>query len=96
VGDEEKRVGGRVSRSYSYEPGGERLECGIRKNGPGALEVTIISGGDFYFVHRQTGAGSGTINLMYSDNRASGNASSQNRVSSVVSSVVSSTKSQSR
>ena len=27
AGDEEKRVGGCVPQSYSWEPGGEKLEC---------------------------------------------------------------------
>lgn len=93
VGYEEERVGGRVPQSYSYEPDGEKLECEIRKNGPGALEVVVTAGDDVYSVQRQTGASSGTINTTYSGNRASGVASSAIQVNSVVSSVVSSTKS---
>ena len=53
----------------------------------------VTAGDDVYSVQRQTGAGSNTINLTYSGNRASGVASSASQVSSVVSSVVSSTKS---
>ena len=93
VGDEEKRIGRRVPQSYYWESSGEKLECEILKNGPGALEVMVTAGDDVYSVQRQTGAGSSTINLTYSGNWASGVASSASQVSSVVWSVVSSTKS---
>jgi hypothetical protein len=35
IGGEERRIGGRLPESYSYELGGEKLECEIRKDGPG-------------------------------------------------------------
>jgi hypothetical protein len=46
IGGEEMRIGGRAPESYSYEPGGEKLECEIRKAGPGALEVVLVAGND--------------------------------------------------
>jgi hypothetical protein len=90
VGGEQRRIGGRVPQSYSYEPDGEKLECEIRRNGSGALEVVLAAGDEVRSVQRQTGAGSGTINLTYSGKGASGVSSSASQVSSVVSSVVSS------
>lgn len=90
IGGDERRIGGRVPESYSYGPDGEKLECEIRKDGPGTLEVVLAAGNDVRSVHRQTGAGSSTINLTYSGNGAS---SSTSQVGSIVSSAVSSTES---
>jgi hypothetical protein len=91
VGGDEKRIGGRVPESYSYELGGKKLECEIRKDGPGTLEVVLAAGDDVRSVHRQTGAGSSIIRLTYSGDGASGVSSSQSQVSSTLDS---STKSQ--
>jgi hypothetical protein len=90
VGGDERRIGGRVPERYSYELDGEKLECEIRKDGPGALEVVLAAGDDVRSVHRQTGAGSSTVNLTYSGNGAS---SSTSQIGSIVSSAVSSTES---
>lgn len=90
VGGDERRIGGRVPESYSYELDGEKLECEIRKDGPGTLEVVLAAGDDVRSVHRQTGAGSSTMNLTYSGNGVS---SSTSQVGSIVSSAVSSTES---
>jgi hypothetical protein len=84
IGGEERRIGGRVPESYSYEPGGEKLECEIRKDGPGALEVVLAAGNDVRSVQRQTGAGTGIIRLTYSGDGASGVSSSQSQVSSTL------------
>jgi hypothetical protein len=91
VGGDERRIGGRVPESYAYEPDGERVECEIRKDGPGALEVVLVAGDDVRSVQRQAGAGTGTITLTYSG--ASGVSSSGSQTGSIVSSIVSSTKS---
>jgi hypothetical protein len=72
IGGEDRRFGGRVPESYSYELGGKKLECEIRKDGPGTLEVVLAAGDDVRSVHRQTGAGSGIIRLTYSGDGASG------------------------
>jgi hypothetical protein len=90
IGGDERRIGGRVPERYSYELDGEKLECEIRKDGPGTLEVVLAAGDDVRSVHRQTGAGSSTINLTYSGNGAS---SSTSQVGSIVSTAVSSTES---
>jgi hypothetical protein len=38
IGGGDRRIGGRVPESYSYELGGKKLECEIRKDGPGTLD----------------------------------------------------------
>ena len=84
IGGEDRRFGGRVPESYSYELGGKKLECEIRKDGPGTLEVVLAAGDDVRSVHRQTGAGSGIIRLTYSGDGASGVSSSQSQGSSTL------------
>jgi len=95
IGGEDRSFGGRVSESYSYELGGKKLECEIRKDGPGTLEVVLAAGDDVRSAHRQTGAGSSVIRLTYSGDGASGFSSSQSQVSQsqVSSTLDSSTKS---
>jgi hypothetical protein len=84
IGGEDRSFGGRASESYSYELGGKKLECEIRKDGPGTLEVVLAAGDDVRSLHRQTGAGSGIIRLTYSGDGASGVSSSQSQVSSTL------------
>ena len=87
IGGEERRIGGRVPESYSYEVGGKKLECEIRKHGPGALQIVLAAGNDVHSVQRQTGAGSSIIRLTYSRDGAvgvSGVSSSQSQVSSTL------------
>jgi hypothetical protein len=84
IGGEKRRIGGRVPENYTYELGGEKLECEIRKDGPGALEVVLAAGNDVRSVQRQTGAGTGIIRLTYSGDGASGVSSSQSQVSSTL------------
>jgi hypothetical protein len=84
IGGEERRIGGRVPESYSYALGGKKLECEIRKDGPGALQVVLAAGDDVRSVHRQAGAGSGIIRLTYSGEGASGVSSSQSQISSTL------------
>jgi hypothetical protein len=84
IGGEDRSFGGRASESYSYELGGKKLECEIRKDGPGTLEVVLAAGDEVRSVHRQTGAGSGIIRLTYSGDGASGVSSSQSQVSSTL------------
>lgn len=84
IGGEDRRFDGRVPESYSYELGGKKLECEIRKDGPGTLEVVLAAGDEVRSVHRQTGAGSGIIRLTYSGDGASGVSSSQSQVSSTL------------
>jgi hypothetical protein len=53
IGGEERRISGRVPESYSNELGGEKLECEIRKDGPGALEVVLGAGNNVRSVQRR-------------------------------------------
>lgn len=82
IGGEKKRIGGQVPESYSYDPGDEKLECEIRKDGPGTLEVALASGDEVRSVQRQTGTGSSIIHLTYSGGGAAVFSSSQSQVSS--------------
>lgn len=82
IGGEERRFDGRVPESYHYELGGKKLECEIRKDGPGTLEVALASGNDVHSVQRQSGTGNSVIHLSYSGDGASGVTSSQSQVSS--------------
>ena len=84
IRDEKRRIGGRVPESYSFEPGGEKLECKIGKDGPGALEVALATGNDVRSVQRQTGAGSSVMHLTFSGDGASAVSMSQNQVSSTL------------
>ena len=86
IRDEKRRIGGRVPESYSFEPGGEKLECKIGKDGPGALEVALATGNDVRSVQRQTGAGSSVMHLTFSGDGASAVSMSQNQVSSTLNS----------
>ena len=88
IGGEDRRIGGRVPESYSYELSGKKLECEIRKDGPGTLEAVLAAGDGVRSVHRQTGAGSGIIRLTYSGDGASGVSSSQSQVSSTLDSSI--------
>jgi hypothetical protein len=92
VGGDERRIAGRVPKSYSFDPGDGKLECEIHKDGPGVLAVVLASGGEVRSVQRQAGAGSGTINVSYSGSGGSSVSSSTRQVGAVVSSITSSTK----
>jgi hypothetical protein len=65
VGGEEKVIGGRIPARYDYHLGGDKLECEIRKESRGALEVVLAAGSNVRSVQR-TGAQNSTINFAYS------------------------------
>jgi hypothetical protein len=65
VGSEQNTIGGRVPARYVYEPGGDKLECEIRKRGAGTLEIVLAAGNNVRSVQR-TDALRSTINLAYS------------------------------
>jgi hypothetical protein len=75
VGGQEKVIGGRVPARYVYQPGGDKLECEIRKEGSGALEVVLTAGSNVRSVQR-TEAQKSTINVAYSSGRLSSSVSS--------------------
>ncbi len=91
VGDEENEIGGRVPERYTYELGGERLQCEITNEGSGGLEVVFSAGESTRSVQRISG---GTLNITYEDGQLSSfTSSSGGQVSS--SQVVSSSQSNS-
>jgi hypothetical protein len=65
VGGQEKSISGRVPERYDYHPGGDKLECEIRKESGGALEVVLTAGSKVRSV-QQTNAQKSTINFIYS------------------------------
>lgn len=94
VGDEEESFEGQVPESFSYELGGNQLECEIRKqDGSGTLEVLLTGPGDR--VRQRIDSPGGTINLTYSENGSSSSStsSSGSSSSSSVNEVVSSSSS---
>jgi hypothetical protein len=52
VGGQEKVIGGRVPARYVYHPRSDKLECEIRKEGGGALEVALAAGSNVRSVQR--------------------------------------------
>lgn len=66
VGDqEEKAISGRVPQSFNYELNGQRLECEIRNESGGEMEVDLKAGNDRYV--QRTNAQGATIRLTYSE-----------------------------
>ena len=57
VGGHEEVLEGRVPEHHVYEPGGAELECEIRKEGAGALEV-LVTGEGIHSVQRTNAQGS--------------------------------------
>jgi hypothetical protein len=74
VGEAEKAIGDRVPERYVFEPGDARIECEIRKDGEGVLEV-VVAGEGVRSVQR-TGPGEGTIKLVFSERGTSSSTSS--------------------
>jgi hypothetical protein len=75
AGGQEKVIGGRVPARYVYQPGGDKLECEIHKEGGGALEVLLAAGSNVRSVQR-TDAQKSTINFVYSSGGLSSSVSS--------------------
>ncbi len=95
AGDEETEVSGQVPESFSYELGGERLECEISKESAeeGDLEVVFTAGNNVNSVQRISG---GTLKFTYENGQLSSSTSSGSGASSSSSSqVVSSSQSNS-
>jgi len=71
VGDEEKKVSGRVPKRFIYELDGRRLECEIRKQSSNSGEMRVeFSAGDDTNSVQQTSTQGGSITLRY-DGRGS-------------------------
>jgi hypothetical protein len=92
VGDEEESFEGQVPESFSYDLGGQQLECEIQKQaGDGTLKVLLTGPGDR--IRQQIGSSGGTINLTYSENGVSSSSTSSSGSSSSVNQAVSSSSS---
>ena len=85
VGDEENELSGQVPESFGYDLEGQQLECEIRQEDAGSLEILLTGPGDR--VEQQINAPGGTISLAFSENGVSSSTSSS---SSSVNQVVSS------
>ncbi len=66
VGGQEKVIGERVPARYIFHPRGGKLECEIRKEGSGALEIVLAAGSSVRSVQR-TDAQNSTVNFTYSN-----------------------------
>ncbi len=75
VGDEKRSLSGRAPERYAFEPRGKKLECGVRKEGGGALEIILADGESVRSVQR-TDAGESTVRLAYSNSGISSSTSS--------------------
>ena len=87
VGGEENDLVGEVPESFGYDLEGQPLECEIRQEGNGSLEILLTGPGDR--IEQRIGSPGGTINVVYSENGVSSSTSSSgssNSVNQVVSS----------
>lgn len=86
VGDEEYELDGEVPESFDYDLDGRQLECEIRQEGSGGLNVLLTGPGDR--VEQQANTPGGSISLVYSDDGVSSSTSgtSSSSVNQVVSS----------
>ncbi|MDP8972531.1 MAG: hypothetical protein M3N45_04995 [Actinomycetota bacterium] len=81
VGDEENELSGQVPDSFGYDLEGQQLECEIRQEDVGSLEILLVGPGDR--IEQQINAPGGTISLAYSENGVSSSTSSSGSSSSV-------------
>ncbi len=81
VGDEENELNGQVPESFGYDLEGQQLECEIRQEGAGSLEILLTGPGDR--IEQRINNPGGTISLAYSENGLSSSTSSSGSSSSV-------------
>ncbi len=81
VGGEENELSGQVPESFGYDLEGQQLECEIRQEDTGSLEILLTGPGDR--IEQRINAPGGTINLVYSENGVSSSTSSSGSSSSV-------------
>ena len=91
VGDEAYELSGEVPESFNYDLEGRQLECEIRQESAGNLNVLLIGPGNR--IQQQANTPGGTISLVYSENGVSSSTSSSGASSSSVNQVVSSSSS---
>ncbi len=81
VGGEENELSGQVPESFGYDLEGQQLECEIRQEGAGSLEILLTGPGDR--IEQRINNPGGTISLAYSENGVSSSTSSSGSSSSV-------------
>jgi hypothetical protein len=81
VGDEKNELSGQVPESFGYDLEGQQLECEIRQEDAGSLEILLTGPGDR--IQQQINNPGGTISLAYSENGVSSSTSSSGSSSSV-------------
>ena len=81
VGGEENELSGQVPESFGYDLEGQQLECEIRQEDTGSLDILLTGPGDR--IEQRINAPGGTINLVYSENGVSSSTSSSGSSSSV-------------
>ena len=86
VGNEEREIGGRVPERFVHELDGRKLECEIRKQSPGAMNI-VLDAGDVDYVQR-TDSGQGFSSSIQSS--TSSGSTNQTNVSQSSSTIVSS------
>jgi hypothetical protein len=74
VGGREEVLEGRVPERYVYQPGAAKLECEIRKEGAGALEITVT--GETVDSVQRTDAQRGTVRFAFSEGNVPSSTSS--------------------
>jgi hypothetical protein len=91
IGDEENELSGQVPESFDYDLGGQQLECEIRQESSGSLEILLTGPGDR--IEQQISNPGGTISLAYSEDGVSSSSSSSSGSSNSVNQVVSNSSS---
>jgi hypothetical protein len=81
VGEEANEFSGQVPESFGYDLEGQQLECEIRQEDAGSLEILLTGPGDR--IEQQINNPGGTISLTYSENGVSSSTSSSGSSSSV-------------
>jgi len=75
VGGKKRSLNGRTPERYAFEPRGKKLECEVRKEGEGALEIIFADGESVRSVQR-TNADESTVRFVYSNSGISSSTSS--------------------
>jgi hypothetical protein len=65
VGGDERTFNGEAPERYAFEPRDEKLECEVRKEGGGTLGI-VFADDKSVRPEQRTGAGEGTMRLVYS------------------------------
>ena len=87
IGDEENEISGQVPESFGYDLEGEQIQCEIRQEDAGSLEILLTGPGDR--IQQQINSPGGTISLAYSEDGVSSSTSSSGGSSNSVNQVVS-------